>query len=122
MGDTTALTWVSESAALPLVAQSVLLMTPRRAGEFWNINIACILIRYEGVLPRPVEAGAAWPVDYWWGTGPAREIVMVTGNGWWAPLSSLPLPPGAEHRSERGYDYIAQIGEVFVQRAAGRSV
>lgn len=110
--------WISESDRLPEIAQQVLLITPRQAGEFWNVSVACLLVRHEGVSPRPVAAGSSWPTDYWWSSArDRRDTQLITGNGWWSSLASIPLPDGAVHQHIRGYDVIAQIGEQFVSQA-----
>jgi len=109
------LTWVSEATALPRVGQAVLLATPRQSGEFWDVSAARLLAAYEGVVPRPVAAGSRWPTDYYWGrSNIGRDTCLITGNGWWASMTALPLPPGAAHGSECGYDYIRQVGECFL--------
>ncbi|MCW5711326.1 hypothetical protein [Shinella sp.] len=113
------LQWISEGEALPRIGQSVLLATPRQTGEFWDLRVARLLVRHEGVFPVPVVAGGDWPTDYYWdrSTSGARDTSLVTGNGWWASLKNIPLPPGAAHSGdERGYNYVRQVGEVFVPK------
>jgi len=107
--------WKSEAAELPVIAQSVLLAVPRQFGEFWDLKVAQILVRHEGVIPKPIPLGSRWPVDFWWSTGRGpHDTNMVTGNSWWAPLDEIPLPPGAEHKIIRGYHIIAQPTSVWV--------
>lgn len=107
--------WISESEALPRVAQPVFFMAPKQADNHWTISVACILIRYEEVHPHPVKPGSRWPIEFWWGRPRGSDLVsLVTGNGWWAAMDDIPLPPGAEHRTERGYHFIAQPEDVFV--------
>lgn len=109
------LKWISEAEALPRTAQKVLLAHPRQAGEFWDLHVAQILIQYEGVCPMPVKVNTRWPANYWWSWGDKTAAdLLVTGNAWWAFLDGLPLPPGAEHATERGYSFIAQPRPVFV--------
>lgn len=111
--------WISEGEALPAIAQNVLVATPRQSGEFWDIVVACILVRHEGVVPQPVSPGARWPVDFYWGFARRpNDNFIVTGNGWWASMTEIDLPPGAEHQQIRGFDCIAQLGHVFVQQSA----
>jgi hypothetical protein len=117
-----AMKWISESEALPPIAQTVLLAHPRQAGEFWDITTARLLVRYEGVVPRPVPKGSRWPAEYWWEAnrgGSAQSYpFLVSGNSWWALLDDIPLPPGAEHRTESGQHYIVQPELVFVPQGA----
>lgn len=109
------LTWISESIALPRIAQDVFLATPRQNGEFWDISIARLLARHEGVHPVPVAAGAEWPTDYYWNrSNNGRDVCLVTGNGWWASMTDIPLPPKAVHKATMGFDFIHQVGDVFV--------
>ncbi|GEP11746.1 hypothetical protein [Methylobacterium gnaphalii] len=111
----TTLKWISEGDALPKVGQVVLVATPRSVGEFWNVATARLLIRFEEVAAVPVKAGSAWPSDYWWGYGrQGQEVGLITGNGFWAALEAIPLPPGAEHQHMNGYHAVAQIGDVFI--------
>jgi hypothetical protein len=105
--------WTSEADELPKVAQKVLLATPRQDGEFWDLQVAQILIRHEGVVPQPVTKGGRWATDYYWGYD-KDGMKLVTGNAWWAPLDTIPLPPGAEHKFERGYHYVSQPAPIFV--------
>lgn len=113
------LKWIGECEALPKIGQSILLATPRQRGEFWDLWVARLLARHEDVFPMPVVAGGDWPTDYYWErNGGTRDTCLVTGNGWWASLTDIPLPPGATHSGdERGYHYIRQIGDVFVPKA-----
>jgi len=107
--------WISESNRLPLVGQNVLLATPRQAGKFWDIQTAVLLARHEDVNPRPVQSGGKWPVDYYWGRS-VHDTCLVTGNGWWALLDRIPLPPKAAHDFSNGYHSVRQVGDVFVPR------
>ena len=115
---TACLTWISEAVAMPKIGQNVLLATPRQRGEFWDIRTAYLSAQHEGVIALPVSPGSRWPVDYSWRFhGSANDgIVMVTGNGWWALLDRIPLPPGAEHGSHNGFSFVRQVGDVFVKR------
>ena len=106
--------WISEADELPHVGETVLLCAPRQHTEFWDIRTACILIRHEGVTPVPVKAGSRWPRDYYWGARRGDETTMVTGNSYWARLDAIELPPGAEHRTERGQHFIAQPNDIWV--------
>jgi hypothetical protein len=116
--------WISEESALPHVGEVVLRCHPRQFEEFWNMDVAQLLIRHEGVIPIPVPRGSKWPIDYYWcRRGETRSTSLVTGNGWWARFEGLPLPPMAEHRrGRRGEHYIAQTGEAFIPRAMGYEV
>jgi hypothetical protein len=110
--------WISEAERLPPIAQTVLLAHPRQFGEFWDITTAKLLVHYEGVVPAPVAKGSKWPTTYYWeanhGGSAQSHPYLVSGNSWWALLDDIPLPPGAEHKTERGYHYIAQPEPVFV--------
>lgn len=110
--------WISEAEALPQIAQVVLLAHPRQGGTAWDITTAQLLVQYEGVIPRPVPKGSKWPTTYYWETNRGGSVqshpFLVSGNSWWALLDDIPLPPGAEHRTERGYHYVAQPEPVFV--------
>jgi hypothetical protein len=110
--------WISESEALPQIAQLVLLAHPRQHGEFWDITTAQLLVQYEGVVPLPVPKGASWPTTYYWETNRAGSAnsypFLITGNSWWTLLDEIPLPPGAEHKHERGYHYFAQPKPVWI--------
>lgn len=113
------LKWISEADALPPIAQPVLLMHPRQSGEFWETEVACILVHHEDVRPKPVKPGDQWPTEYYWaGSRSGDNICLVTGNGFWALMNELPLPPGAEHQSreifgDRQY-WVAQPKPVFI--------
>jgi hypothetical protein len=113
--------WISEAESLPRIAQLILLAVPRQQGEFWDITTAQLLVRYEGVAPRPVAKGSRWPAEYWWessrGGSSQSHPFLLTGNAWWSLLDDIPLPPGAEHMNERGYHYIAQPELVFIPQA-----
>lgn len=114
----TDLVWISESDHLPRVGQMVLFMHPRQAGEFWDIEVKCLLARHEDVMTRAVAAGGQWPTDFHWGNPRSREgTVLVTGNGWWAYMDAIPLPPGAEHRADRGWKNVYQTGDVFIPQS-----
>ena len=106
--------WISEADELPPIAQSVFYAHPRMSGDFWDISVARILVQYEGVAPRPVKAGHRWPTAYWWSDG---STTLITGNGWWAKMDDIPLPPGAEHRHARGQHYVAQPVPVFIPQS-----
>jgi hypothetical protein len=110
------LNWISEAEKLPIIAQHVLLAVPRQVGEFWDLKMAQLLVAHEDVVPLPVAKGSRWPSQWYWDSsrGGDRYVTLVTGNAWWALLNEINLPPGAEHRSERGYYYIAQPLPVFV--------
>jgi len=109
------LTWISESVALPLIGQDILLATPRQTGEFWDIRTAWLSAQHEGVTACPVPVGARWPTNYSWRIGRGlSDICLVTGNSWWALLSQIPLPPGARHGSHNGFHLVEQIGNQFV--------
>lgn len=110
------LNWISEAERLPKVAQSVLLLTPRQAGEWWDISVARILIQHEGVTPMPVNAGAKWPTSYWWSRF-HRDTCLVTGNAFWASLEHINLPLGAEHHFLNGFSNIKQVGNCFIPQA-----
>lgn len=99
--------WHSERNGLPRVAQKVLLATPRRTEPFWDIRVARILIRHEGVVPHPVEIDDDNPVTFWWSErDDPRSTILVTGRGWWMSLTDIAPPPGAEHKHEDGYDCV----------------
>ncbi len=110
--------WISESEALPEIAQVVLLLHPRQSGEFWNLTTAMLLVQYDGVVPVPVAKGARWPTTYFWETNHGGSVkshpYLVSGNSWWSILDDIPLPTGAEHKNDRGFHYIAQPVPVFV--------
>lgn len=109
--------WISEVEALPPAGQPVFYMAPRQADTFWDVKVARLHIRYDGARIRPVKPGDEWPTDFWWSMDHFNsETGLVTGNGWWAWMDDIPLPPGAEHRRERDQHYIAQIGNVFVSQ------
>jgi hypothetical protein len=112
------LLWVSESKDLPRIGQTVLLATPRQDGEFWDIATATLLARHENVIPLPVQPGQGfWPTDYYWSRGSHnRDTCLVTGNGWWASLANIALPPMAEHGSHNGYDFVRQVGRAFISK------
>lgn len=110
------LEWISEGDNLPIIGNDVLVALPRPLGEFWDVRVGMLLARHEDVVPRPVRPGSQWSVDFYWDFGRAgRDIIsLVTGNGWWASLAGLSLPPNARHENIRGYDCIVQVGDVFV--------
>lgn len=111
------LKWISEAEALPPIGQPVLFIDPRQAGEHWDANVACILVDHEAVFPRPVKPGDQWPTQYRWARTYGGDLIsLVTGNGWWAWMDEIPLPPGAEHRKERGQHWIAQPTSVFINQ------
>lgn len=107
--------WISEAEALPPVAQKILLAHPRQTGEFWDLCTAQLLIQYEGVAPVPVKRGDRWPTTYWWSASKdTGATYLVTGNSWWTLLDTIPLPPGAMHKLDREFHYIAQPELVWV--------
>lgn len=109
--------WISEAEALPKIGQTVLFMAPRQFDTCWDISTARLLVRHEDVHPVPVKPGTRWPVEYSWcrGSGPRSDVCLVTGNGWWAALDDIPLPPGAEHVLDHpGGHYIAQPTPCFI--------
>lgn len=111
------LKWISEEQALPRIGQTVLLVTPRQRGEFWDIETVTLLARHEDVVARPVKRGSRWATDYYWSRGQSvHDHRLVTGNGWWAYLTTIPLPPGAVHASGNGYDFVRQVGDVFIRQ------
>lgn len=111
--------WIRETDKLPPIAQPVFYAAPRQGGEFWDVSVSRILVRHEGVFPRPVKAGTKWPTEFWWCSDHfGRSTHLVTGNGYWAAMDDIPLPPGAEHKNERGQHWVAQIGECFIEQAA----
>ncbi len=99
------LTWISEGDRLPRIGQQVLLAKPRQCDDVWFIATVHLLARHEDVVARPVKPGDQWPLDYYWSRG-RGDNVLLTGEGWWASLAGLPLPPGAEHASLHGYDFV----------------
>src|ERR1700677_4775989 len=103
--------WISEADRLPRIGQDVLVLvaTPCKMGDFWDIRVGSLLVRHEDVVPLPVKPGDQWPVDFHWSFDQ-----LVTGNGWWASMTALPLPPNAKHETIRGYHCIVQVGEAFV--------
>lgn len=117
--------WISESEALPRIAQTVLLCHPRQCGEFWDVTTAKLLVQHEGVIPRPVPKGSKWPTTYYWETNHGGSIkshpYLVTGNSWWALLNEIFLPPGAKHGTERDYHYIVQPVSVWVGQSSQRA-
>ena len=109
------LLWISEAEALPRIAQHVLFAVPRQMGEFWDISVARLLARHEAVLPIPIKRGDRWASDYYWNRDHfGRDSCLVTGNGWWASMVDLPLPPGAEHEHIRGFDCITQPKDIWI--------
>jgi len=101
--------WISEGKALPPIAQKVFLAVPRQHDKFWDIYVAQLLVRYEGVSPKPIVAGERWPTEYWWSTTrDSQGTVLLTGNSWWASFRDIPLPPGAQHATDREFNYIAR--------------
>lgn len=113
--------WISESEALPEIAQVVLLAHPRQGENLWDITTAQLLVQYDGVVPLPVAKGSKWPTTYYWETNHGGSVkshpYLVSGNSWWTLLDEIPLPPGAEHKTDRGYHYIVQPVPVFVTQA-----
>lgn len=113
------ITWISEGERLPPIGQPVFLMAPRQSGELWDVSVAMLLVHYEGVNPQPVQAGSRWPTEYHWSRDRSgHDVLLVTGNGWWASMDEIPLPPLAAHRNERGGHYIAQTGRAFIDQKA----
>lgn len=105
----TMLKWISESDALPEIAQQVFLASVDIYGEYWKIQVASILVRHEGVTPHPVKEGDKWPHDFYWSTSREQQgNVLINGRKWWASMSDIPLPPGAKHETcpIAGYDYV----------------
>ena len=115
------LEWISEGEALPKIGQKILLVHPCQSNEFWKIESAWLMARHEDVVPRPIKAGERWPTDYAWQRGEggfgSPLCLLVTGNGWWASLEGIPLPPGAAHRMINGYHCVEQTHEVFIPQA-----
>jgi len=115
--------WISEGDALPKIGQSVLLCSPRQHAEFWDMRVCCILVRHEGVAPRPVPAGSDWPTDYYWGDRYyPNQHKLITGNSWWAAFDSINLPPRALHRfmGPRHDHVILQDGDVWIGQDSKR--
>ena len=108
--------WFSEAEKLPMIAEDVLLASPRQFDDFWDLRVMCILVRYEGVVPAPVPKGTKWPVDYYWGSGSnVRDTRLISGNAWWARLDKITLPPGAVHDwGRRGDHFLRQKDFVWV--------
>lgn len=102
--------WFSEAEKLPEIAETVMLASPRSSGDFWDLRLAMILVRHEGVVPMPVPNESKTPVDFYWAPdGDIRKSRLVTGRQWWARLDTINLPPGAEHaRGRRGEHFIRQ--------------
>ncbi|MBL4838151.1 MAG: hypothetical protein JKY34_11305 [Kordiimonadaceae bacterium] len=112
------LNWISEAEKLPVIGQSILLMTPRQSGQWWDTKVAQILVRHEDVIPNPVIArNSSWPTEYWWASGERySDTTLITGNGYWASMEDLPLPPGAVPYFEGDYHAVKQIGECFITK------
>lgn len=109
--------WRSEANELPPIAQKVMFAVPRQFGEFWDLHIAQLLVRHEAVIALPVPKGSRWPTDFWWSTGrDSRDTHLVTGNGWWAPLDKINLPPGAKHLFDGRFHYVSQPKSIFVSQ------
>lgn len=108
------LKWVSEEDRLPKIGQKVLLLSPRQGGGWWDPSIAMILVRYEGVVPLPINKGAKWPVNYYWSDGRTNSHTLITGNAYWAALDEINLPPGAEHYSDVYGHEFQQVGFEWV--------
>jgi hypothetical protein len=112
------LEWISEAEALPPIAEKVLLAHPRQSGEVWDIETARLLARHEDVRPLPIQPGGQWPTDFYWSRCEHGSTILVTGNGWWARLDRIVLPPGAEQAygpaGLGGGHYVRQIGAVFI--------
>lgn len=109
--------WISEADALPMIAQRVLYMSPRQSGEFWDTQVARLLCRHEAVVPMPVKPGGEWPTSYYWSLDHwGKDNSIVTGNGYWAYMDGIALPPGAEHKvlGPRNDRLIVQIGDQFI--------
>jgi hypothetical protein len=105
------ITWISEAERLPDIAQDVLFLHAHGDG-FFKVAVACILVAHEGVQPRPADPEGKAPTDFWWnigGSAAGRHVHLATGKYWWAPLTELNLPAGAEHRNSRGMDYIVRV-------------
>ena len=101
--------WTSEREALPPIAQDVLLAYPRQFNEFWDFSVSRILVRHEDVmLELPVEGERASTGFWWEGGGKGRDMILVTGRAWGAPLTGLTLPPGAMHQRIRDFDCIVK--------------
>ena len=90
--------WISEENSLPMSGQTIIHASPRMRDEFWNIRIRTLLIRFEGVIPLPVPKGSKnWPTEYYWGDPyNGKNTSLITGNGYWANLTDLTLPPNTE--------------------------
>lgn len=117
--------WISEGDALPKIGQPVLLCSPRQHAEFWDMRVACILVRHEGVVPLPVPSGSEWPIQYYWGSprGDDRGYPLITGNSWWASFDGINLPPRAIHRhmGPRNDHVILQDGDVWIGPSKSRN-
>lgn len=102
--------WYSEQTKLPRIGERVFICRPREDVDLWDIHVGFLAADHEGVVARPVPTGTKWPTQYYWVFGPVRMgtnyTCLITGNGWWAPLSAISLPPGARHQIEHGYSVI----------------
>lgn len=100
--------WKSESECLPRAGQSVLVLAPRLDGEWWDLGVARLAVRDDGVELRPVPEGGKRPTAFWWDGG-RGNVRLVTGEAFWACTSGLNLPAGAEHVVLDGWHAIAQV-------------
>ena len=109
-GERGRINWISEEIELPPVGLPVLHCSPRQRDEYWKTSVRCILIDFEGVIPRPVPKGSeCWPTAYFWGDPyyGRKQSSLVTGNGYWAHLSELSPPPSAEiYTNNAGEGYL----------------
>ncbi len=110
--------WISEGDRLPKIGQNVMIALPDQFASFWRVSVARLLVRHEDVYPMPVQAGSGkWPVDYYWAPpGRGRDTSLITGNGWWAAMDRMNLPPLAGHGCERGYHFVVQTAPAFTPK------
>ncbi|WP_417821297.1 hypothetical protein [Terasakiella sp.] len=96
--------WHKEDKSLPQVGQDVLLLYKRGDGYVRPLMVT-LLIRHEGVTPKPVKKGEKMPTDYYWAKhGDINNPVLINGEKYWSDMSEMELPEGVSHvTSDNGY-------------------
>ena len=86
-------TWTKLGERLPQIARPILLAR-WDAGGFWRVRDAVLLIRHEGVSPRPSDMDSGLPTDWWfeavYGGGDTR---LGTPDLMWAPMPTPDAKP-----------------------------